>query len=843
MSTQSRDDIIGLVSRPSRYLGSEINTVLKNPSDAGLHIALAFPDLYDIGTSHFGMQILYDVLNRQPDIYAERIFAPADDMAQRLVQTGRPLFSLETGTPLSEFDIIGFSLLYELNYTNILLILDLAGIPFYAASRDKRHPLIIAGGPCTVNPEPVADFFDAMVVGDGETVILEMTKAAMAWKKEGGSDRDELLKAWSHIEGVYIPSFFTVSHDAKDRQILTPRIKGYEKIRRAIVPDLDLAAFPDSPVIPFGNPVHDRLRLEIARGCTRGCRFCQAGMIYRPVRERSLSKVAALARTSIDSTGYEDVSLLSLSTGDYTCLSPLLTHLMKTYADRRVAVSIPSFRAGSLSYDLMDQIQKVRKTGFTIAPEAGSERLRAVINKNISEEEIIETTGSAFKLGYNLIKLYFMIGLPTETDDDLKAIVSLVKSLRKAKPAGRRHFNINASVAAFIPKAHTPFQWALQDRPETAREKIEMLRRELKMPDVRFKWQNPETSRLEGLFARGDRRLSALLVAAYGKGCRFDGWTDAFRYPKWMEALEEAGIDPEALAEKTTDPEGPLPWDHIDARVSKDFLKEEYNRAIAAASTSDCRNGDCHACGVCDFESILPRTAATEDIITADTITADSSSVTESSAATGAQQLQLTFTRTGRARFFSHLEQVNIFTRAINRAGIPVVFSSGFHPKPKIMFEDALPVGIESMQETAYVTIDKDVDTGRAISDLNDALPEGIDITNCIQISRKHSGGPPDSAAYRVCMDKDELDASRIDAFTSTDTFLYHRKTKKGDEKTLDLKEQVLDIEELAPGCVVMRLDNRPGSGVRPATVLRKIFELSEEQIATARIVKLPESI
>jgi len=542
MAIEPLDDILPFVEKPSRYLGSEINIVRKDPSRVKLRFALAFPDLYEIGTSHFGMQILYHILNADPDIAAERVFAPGTDMETILRNTGLPLFSLESRESIRRFDIIGFSLLYELNYTNILTILDLAQIPFLTSERSLNHPLIIGGGPCTCNPEPIADFFDAIVVGDGENVVVEMAGAWLRWKKDVGADRESLLKKWSQIDGVYIPSFFKFRIDDHGIQTVTPRYSNYTKVRRAIVPDLDTIPFPEKPVIPFGKPVHDRLRLEISRGCTRGCRFCQAGMIYRPVRERSPEHLLSLCASSIAATGYEDISLLSLSTGDYGCIIPLMERLMARFASNHVAVSLPSLRAGTLTPELMKLIKKVRKTGFTIAPEAGSQRLRDVINKNISEKDIIDTVKDAFNLGWQVIKLYFMIGLPTETDDDLEALVDLVKKLRKIKGPNGRRGKINVSVATFIPKSHTPFQWAEQISLAESRSKINRLHDQLRLPGIQFKWQNPEVSRLEGLWARGDRRLSRLLISAYKKGCRFDGWSDKFRYRLWQEALEEEGI-------------------------------------------------------------------------------------------------------------------------------------------------------------------------------------------------------------------------------------------------------------------------------------------------------------
>ncbi len=571
MSIDSIDDILPFVEKPSRYLGSEINIVKKDLDRVKLRFALAFPDLYEIGTSHFGMQILYHILNANPDIAAERVFAPAMDMEALLRSSGRPLFSLESREAIRRFDIIGFSLLYELNYTNILTILELAQIPFLASERNIDQPLIIAGGPCTCNPEPIADFFDAIVVGDGENVVVEMTGVWLRWKEEIRADKESLLKRWSQIEGVYIPSFFEVHIDDRGIQTVAPRYSDYTNVRRAVVSDLDKIPFPEKPIVPFGKPVHDRLRLEVARGCTRGCRFCQAGMIYRPVRERSPQHLLSMSARSTAATGYEDISLLSLSTGDYGCIIPLMEGLMARFASDNVAVSLPSLRAGTLTPELMALIKKVRKTGFTIAPEAGSQRLRDVINKNITEKEITDTVKDAFNMGWQVIKLYFMIGLPTETTDDLEALVDLVKKLRKIKGPGGRRGKINVSVATFIPKSHTPFQWAGQISLAESRSKINWLHDRLRLPGIQFKWQNPEVSRLEGLWSRGNRRLSRLLVRAYKKGCRFDGWSDKFSYRLWQEALEEEGLDPDIFATGKQDLDEPLPWDHIDSRVSRSF--------------------------------------------------------------------------------------------------------------------------------------------------------------------------------------------------------------------------------------------------------------------------------
>jgi radical SAM family uncharacterized protein/radical SAM-linked protein len=832
MTIDSFDDILPFVEKPSRYLGSEINIVRKDIDRVKLRFALAFPDLYEIGTSHFGMQILYHILNADPDIAAERVFAPGMDMETILRDSGRPLFSLESRESISHFDIIGFSLLYELNYTNILTILDLAQIPFLASERSHTHPLIIAGGPCTCNPEPIADFFDAIVVGDGENVVLEMARAWIGWKEEGRADKEALLKKLSLIEGVYIPSFFNVHTDDHGIQTVIPRYSNYTKVRRAIVPDLDNIPFPEKPIIPFGKPVHDRLRLEVSRGCTRGCRFCQAGMIYRPVRERSPEHLLALAASSIAVTGYEDISLLSLSTGDYGCIIPLMERLMARFAADNVAVSLPSLRAGTLTPELMKLIKKVRKTGFTIAPEAGSQRLRDVINKNISEKEIIDTVKDAFNLGWQVIKLYFMIGLPTETDDDLEALVDLVKKLRKIKGSNGRRGKINISVATFIPKSHTPFQWAGQISLAESRSKIKWLHDQLRFPGIQFKWQNPEVSRLEGLWARGDRRLSRLLISAYNKGCRFDGWSDKFRYDLWQEALDDEDIDPDYFSVGKQDLNEPLPWDHIDSCVSKAFLKTELEKAFDRSFTDDCRQGMCTQCGACDFKEIKVKTYPDlpnepfEVCGTTKYVAADS------------KKLSVSFAKLNQAKYFGHLEMVNIFFRALKRAEIPVVFSQGFHPKPKISFDDPLPVGIESRQEHFTLSVPDFVRPEVVSRRLNTHLPDGLVINSCQLASRKSGHQASKTNTYLVTLKEGHFNKEKLASFNHASDATISFSNRKGKLKKINLKDMVLDIMFLNSACLQMTLLSVPGKTVRPAMILHHIFNVAEDHIKKAKIVK-----
>ncbi len=836
MSIDHIQDILSEVEMPSRYLGSEINVIRKNLDQVDLRIALAFPDLYEIGTSHFGLQILYDILNRRDDIAAERVYAPALDMEARLRERNLPLTSLESGHPLARFDIIGFSLLYELNYTGVLSMLALSGIPFHSDARDERHPLVIAGGPCTCNPEPMAPFFDAMVIGDGEEVVMQMADAWLVWHRGANRHREALLEAWSEIPGVYIPAYFTPVYDAQGYQRLTPRRRGYERVTRAFINALETTAFPTAPIVPFGRPVHDRLRLELSRGCTRGCRYCQAGMIYRPVRERSPAKVLDLCDAALAATGYEDVSLLSLSTGDYRCIVPMMAQFLNRYACDRVALSLPSLRAGTLTPELMAMIKKVRKTGFTIAPEAGSQRLRDVINKNITAEDIQATVEDAFEQGWKVIKLYFMIGLPTETQTDLEALVELVHQLQTLQGAGSRRPRINVSVATFIPKAHTPFQWSRQISLEESRRKINWLHDQLKSPGLQFKWQNPEISMLEGLWARGDRRLSALLLKAYAAGCRFDGWSDHFNYAAWRESMAACGIEPELAVYRERGQDVPLPWDHIDMKVSRDFLKAEFEKALAGEGTEDCRDGACQNCGVCDFDHIRP-------IVYSSAASAGSRPAASENAEPGPRMEKrvVTFSKTGRARFLGHLEMANVFKRALRRAGIPLHYSQGFHPNPKIVFEDTLPLGMESLCEQMTITLTQALAPAEIVRRLRPHLPAGLDIVNCEAFRRTKD--VETEVSYRVQLAEAAFPPEPLEVLKRQDHFYFERRNRKGRLKKIDLKAMLLKVKRLQPDVLEFTLRHRMEMLVRPSDLLLHLFQFPPEVIKHARVTKLNRNL
>lgn len=591
-------EILPRVSKPIRYTGNELNIIKKDWAKGRVKMAFAFPDVYEVGMSHIGGRILYGLINETTDHVMERAFAPWPDMEKIMREEGLPLYALESFRPLKDFDVVGFSLQYELSATNILNMLDLAGIAIHSAERSENDPLILAGGPVAFNPEPFADFFDLFMIGDGEEALVELLDEI---EKVRGLDRLEKLQRLAQIEGIYVPALYQVDyHPDNTVASMQPLYPGVpSRVRKRIVRDLDQAYYPDRPILPYMEVIHDRAVLEVMRGCQRGCRFCHAGMVYRPVREKSVATLQRQAQAQLENTGYEEVSLASLSTLDYSGVNPLVKHLVDEHGSRGVGVALPSLRVDAFSIDLANQVQKVRKTTLTLAPEAGSQRLRDVINKNVTEEQLVSAVEAAFKSGWLAIKLYFMIGLPTETEDDLEGILNLLETVRRiGNQHSRRPVEIRASLSCFVPKAHTPFQWHAQDSREQLQQKKDYMTR-YRMRQIKLSFHDNRVSYLEGVIARGDRKVGQVIYSAWKNGAVFDGWSEYFRMEHWEEAFKQTGIDPDFYVTRDRSYNEIFPWDFIDSGVNKAFLRLENERALQGETTTDCRQEDCTGCGVC----------------------------------------------------------------------------------------------------------------------------------------------------------------------------------------------------------------------------------------------------
>jgi len=818
------------IIRPSRYLGNEVNSVRKDLSGIEISIALAFPDVYEIGMSHLGLKIIYNILNSQEWIAAERVFSPWVDLEYELRNRGIPLTTLESERPLSSFDIVGFSLQHELSYTNVLNMLDLSGIPLLAEDRSDKEALIIAGGPACFNPEPVADFFDLIVIGDGETAALEICRVVRETKKKKIESKKELLHELRHIRGIYIPSFFSI-HYCPDGSVkkIEPDHAGYLGVKKAILPDLDDYPYPERQIVPFTELIHDRVSVEISRGCTRGCRFCQAGMIYRPVRERAPESIVGKAENALKLTGYEDLSLLSLSSGDYSCIGPLLKTLMDRQSHKNIGVSLPSLRVDSLNTEMIEQIKRVRKTGFTLAPEAGNDRLRTIINKGLTQDDILGTAHVVYGAGWNLIKLYFMIGLPYEGDDDLQDIVDLSKQIiRLAGKKGKRA-NLNVSISTFVPKAHTPFMWTPQISTEESRRRIQLIQEGLRGSRIRVKWNQPELSWLEGVFARGDRRLGRVIMEAWGLGARFDAWGEHFKIEVWQEAFVRAGLEPDFYLHRERSFQEILPWDHIKTGVTKAFLKREWIKAKEENLTPDCRE-KCIECGVCDHKTIDPVLHKSPELSYAKR--------TSNRPAPGyKKRYRLTYRKLGRAKHLGHLELARVLIRAFRRAGLKLAYSKGFHPMPKVSFFAALPVGTESMEELVDIELIEAVDILSVKEKINHELPHGIDVIHVKDISLTKKRRRISESQFLITLKGPEIKEKDLRRFLESDHFSVVKTDKKGDHE-IDARALVSSISLVSPNRLQLTVKQTEGPGLKPTELIKGIFYLTDQDLLNMYVLK-----
>ncbi len=816
------------VEKPGRYVGGEWNAVRKDPAAAQLKIGLVFPDVYEIGMSYLGQKILYSIINAQPSFLAERIFAPWPDMERELRKHKEPLRSLENGIPGGEFDILGFSLLYELNYSNILTVLDLSGIPFLAGERKSGHPLVIAGGPAAFNPEPTAEIFDLFLIGDGEEAVLEIISRA-AELKQGGASRSVIMKDLAGIRGVYVPSLYA-SYRAGDSPLLAvrPTAGAPPYVEKRVLRAFARSHFPEDIIVPNVQTVFDRVAVEVARGCPHKCRFCQATSLYAPYRVKDPTFVVDKIFGSLRATGYEDASLFSLSVSDYPYLGETIKSLMEGLEKDHVALSLSSLRPKGLSADIVRNIIKVRKTGFTLVPEAGSERLRRVINKNLTDKDLWDAAANAYEEGWRLLKLYVMIGLPTETEEDLSGIGTLVEELSNL---GRRILgsppHINLSVSSFIPKPHTPFQWEAMEDETTLRDKQIFLRRLLKrMRNVQVKDQPLEGSFLEAVFSRGDRRLSEVLQRAWSGGARFDSWRDHFRFDLWREAFAGAGIDGRPYS-------GPLPrsavlpWDHIRTGVKKAFLSAEYDKALRAEQSPSCLETSCGRCLGCYFFADLERSfkKKVESPIPLKSFLGYPSET--------ALRYQAFYEKSGSARFASHNDLVNVLQRSLKRAGIEVHFTVGFHPKMQMSLVPALPLGMVGRGESFEYKSSYAVKQEDFLASVNRSVPPGIRFSGLIRVETRAPSLTDRIEAFIYSID---LSAEKMrDALARAQE---GKNLKGGDDDVaeslvrdyLERKQDLIeDIRvERAVGRVVIRIQYDPRRPLRIQDVAEQIFGLTD---------------
>ncbi len=788
------DPLLPTVEKPGRYVGIERNVTRKDLSAASVTLALAFPDTYEIGMSHTGLKILYEIVNRRAEFACERVYTPWVDLEAKMRERGIPLFSIESFAPVADFDVLGFSLQAELNYSNIVNMLDLAGLPVWQRDRRRTDPIVLGGGPCTANPEPVADFFDAFLIGDAEEALPRVLEA-VGQARKAAVERRGLLARLAEIEGIYIPSFYDVTYreDGGIAAITRNDPRAPERAKRTWVPILKPDYYPDKPMVPSVEIVQDRLGLEVMRGCTQGCRFCQAGYWYRPVRELDPGDVADMTKKFIADSGWSEVGLLSLSTADYSQIEPLVKCLAPQLSDRRVSISLPSLRAEAFSVGLADAVSEVRKSGFTFAPETGSDRLRRVINKTFTNADMVAAADVAFGRGWDLIKVYTMIGLPTETLSDLDELVTLVRDiLAQGKKHGRKQ--VNVSVGSFVPKSWTPFQWAPFDGVETLQRKLAYLKEKFRfVRGARMKWHEPREAEIECALSRGDRRMARVLHTAWKSGVRFDGWTEHFRYDLWTKAFETERIPKESYL-RSYDTDEVLPWDVLDASITKRFLQIELIKARKEWRTEDCKWGHCYACGVPGNgeDTVLAKGMAGRlpSFDPAAAPAADPAAYRE--VAKGAAYRQkampdlpsaarrvprqgvpvfrhrVTFEKTGDARLLSHRNTMDVLERAIRAAGLPARYSEGFNPHMKLSMGPALPLGLESLHEV--FDVEGSAPFGSEASQaINAKLPPGIAVLDVRQLS---AGEPAlskavRSARYAVRLDSPEHLARAGDALAN----------------------------------------------------------------------------